>query len=1059
MTVARLARSVRAVRPGVMLALLVLCVAIGNCDRRDYPTSPLRGPIGRSPRALRQVTISPIADTYIRSGSPNQNQGADSILRLQQSGNNRALIRWDRQAILSAVGSDSIVSGTLQLSITFNADNWGTAGQTVELHRLTRSWTELGATWNCAIDASPSNGSPDCSGLTAWVMGSPDSLHPWEASPSAVQTLTNGERGTVSFDVSTDLRLLVKGTSATNGWILKKTDETLSGRVDLGSRENANPPQIVLTLVSTSAVVPAQPPDSVPISLYVASNFITDSTRLSVPFLKDIVDVLFTQGATQNQKQAAIDQVRGSVVGGIRFANGNGYYVVQVPGDGSAGPTFSALASLGSLPYVVDAEPEMLIGDATGYLRPQDGSGWGHGDWQLNPDSATGSKWGLEQIAAPMAWGCTTGSANVPIAVVDNEFLSSVQDLDKNLNTKYSIGINAYPGVEEHGTRVASVIGAVGNDTLGMTGVMWKASLRQYEVGQQSHPAGPYVSVNGVPYYDGQTVAAAVLQAATDGARVINLSLYIHWPGSKVPSDSADSATVFRSVNPLIKDLRTQLPQGTNIPLIVIIAGNNGALHHHQPLNAFWSGYPVLKDSFPNDVLVVGATDSNQAYPTYADTGRLVSVAAPGTDVGVLGVNAPTVVTDSGTSFSAPMVTGIAGLLLSFDSTLTTADLVNEIKAGAQLGGRTAQINGNTGREYQIVNAYESLKLAAQRPSAPLCGNRVWTTGTQVLAQRDTTNHSGEVLLNLLNDTASYLNVYHGGHRFEIFDKSFNTIAYSYRNGSWSNDTTAPSTAPGGTWLSLLQTSHDQDSAATVTSTVTPGLETLHIGVVTATTSQALVDIPISLAQGDTSCFWSDPNAFDDQGNITGYDCIFEGTVGASDRLDWRYAFTPYGGKILIAVTKFESTLTSNSGRQVCPWATNNPYPDLCVTATAVETALGTDIWEVDIASPQTKHIIWSTPGQVFWLASSEDGVQIVTAEGGVSQTTVFEPNPNWHQDATLQFEAQTTGPQVITSCGEVWKAYSSGAVLLPSVPNAAACQGLQGQGTISPTAKKLVGR
>lgn len=177
---------------GVCSSTVLVSVAALSCDRPDLPTAPMHQSSTFQPRSIRVATLAPNADTYVRGGAPNQNHGADGIVRVQQSGTNRGLLRWDRQSVAQAVGSDSVVTATIQLTIVTNGSNWGTLGnRTIELHRMTHSWTEVGATWNCANDANPSNGSADCSGATAWVMGSPDSLHPWVAAATAVQGIHN----------------------------------------------------------------------------------------------------------------------------------------------------------------------------------------------------------------------------------------------------------------------------------------------------------------------------------------------------------------------------------------------------------------------------------------------------------------------------------------------------------------------------------------------------------------------------------------------------------------------------------------------------------------------------------------------------------------------------------------------------------------------------------------------------------------------------------------------------------------------------------------------------
>ncbi len=191
------------------------------------------------------VTLALGADTYLRSGSPNQNQGTEPILRLQASGNNRALLRLDSAAVATAVGSGTVVSARLELTIVLNADNWGSTGRTIDLHRLTQSWTEAGATWNCGDDLDPGNQKPDCP-LTAWEMGGAGP-HPWIATPTATQLITNGLRGVVTFDVTSDIQAMLSG-GVHPGWILKKTAEGPSGRVEFGSRESATPPRLVLEI-------------------------------------------------------------------------------------------------------------------------------------------------------------------------------------------------------------------------------------------------------------------------------------------------------------------------------------------------------------------------------------------------------------------------------------------------------------------------------------------------------------------------------------------------------------------------------------------------------------------------------------------------------------------------------------------------------------------------------------------------------------------------------------------------------------------------------------------
>ncbi len=190
-------------------------------------------------------TLSATADTYLRSGSPNQNQGSESLLRVQSSGNNRSLVRFDPAAITTAVGSGNLVGARLEFYLQSNANNWSTEGRTVDAHRLTANWTEAGATWNCGVDSIPSNSSPNCA--TQWAGGQ------FAEEPSDTVLHTNGLTGWIQFDVTADVLAFLSGTQ-NFGWIVKKTEEGQNGQVEYTSRQGAadHSPRLVLVVESAS---------------------------------------------------------------------------------------------------------------------------------------------------------------------------------------------------------------------------------------------------------------------------------------------------------------------------------------------------------------------------------------------------------------------------------------------------------------------------------------------------------------------------------------------------------------------------------------------------------------------------------------------------------------------------------------------------------------------------------------------------------------------------------------------------------------------------------------
>jgi hypothetical protein len=773
--------------------------------------------------------------------------------------------------------------------------------------------------------------------------------------------------------------------------------------------------------------VPALPPDSIPATLYADSNLVVNSTRLSGVFVRDVVDLLFVPGTPQSQRQAAVDQIQGQVIGGSPYPDGDGYYLVKVPGDGTDGPVFAAIAQLKALPQVSVAIVEVILEHATGYLRPNDGLGWQRANWSVDPNLASGVNWSLEAVAAPLAWGCDTGSSTTPIAVVDNAFVSGLNDLQPNIQQAFRS--DAFPQLPKHGVAVASTLAAVGNNGIGITGMMWRAGLRLYEVGEFTAQGTPIVR-NGEAVFGGRAVANRVVRAAVQGARVVNLSLYRRWPNS-VPGTKADSDVIAQIVAPMVEALRNRMPP-RGAPLLVVIAGNNGQFFHQ--LSAFWSGFPALADTFPNTVVVVGASDAAGAYASSADTGRLVSVAAPGVGVEALGgTGADTVV--SGTSIAAPLASGLGGLLLSFDSTLTTSDLRRLIIMGARQGGRVAGT-------VPILNAYESLRAAAQRPGAPLCGNRVWANGTNIYAQRDTTSSTGELLFNS-GDTASYVNVFHGGHRIEVFDRGFNTHAFRYVSpGTWQATTDTAVTLPGGTYSSLLWYSHNRDSVVDITQGSGSGVATLDVGFRTGTAPRlSLGTITVPLATTDTMCVRLS------QGTTPL--CEYAVPNGTVESMGWATAFGMTGGQIFVTVSKFLRTIQSIGGWSPCPWDPTPlpPNPETCRTVSWLTTSEATALWSVPV--PKTSsgpRSPWSftSPKQVFWLAGSEDGKQIVTGEGQSQQTSRLI----WTVGAGAQLVAD---PPTFTGCGVGYRRTTNGADPTLLVATYTPCVESQGQGTVAP--------
>lgn len=208
------------------------------------------------------TTLIPTADSYIKQGSQNENEGASTFLRLQSSGHNRAVVKFDESQIQQAVGNSQNYTATLQFTISDNGNNWGTSGRTIELHRLLQNWAEgngfidsnspanrgtgSGITWNCATDSNIANQNNDCTGTTAWNMDN-SSLWPFASAVTASTNIINNQTGTISFNITSDVQSFLNGTNQNYGWLIKKTDEGANGKIQFGSKESSNSPKLIIT--------------------------------------------------------------------------------------------------------------------------------------------------------------------------------------------------------------------------------------------------------------------------------------------------------------------------------------------------------------------------------------------------------------------------------------------------------------------------------------------------------------------------------------------------------------------------------------------------------------------------------------------------------------------------------------------------------------------------------------------------------------------------------------------------------------------------------------------
>jgi subtilisin family serine protease len=245
----------------------------------------------------------------------------------------------------------------------------------------------------------------------------------------------------------------------------------------------------------------------------------------------------------------------------------------------------------------------------------------------------------------------------------------------------------------EHGTHVAGIIGAIRNNETGINGIADNVKI---------------MAIRNTPMGDekDKDVANGIKYAADNGAKIINMSFGKNEsPNKKI----VDEAVLYAKEKGV---------------LLVHAAGND-----HKNTNYFYN-YPtaLLNDgSVASNWIEIGASSyevNEKLVATFSNYGDFsVDIFAPGVDIySTLPDNKYDI--RSGTSMAAPVVSGVAALLLSYFPNLTPEEVIEIIIESGTAYKVKVNLPGSTDKKIafqslsksgKIINAYEAVKLALEK--------------------------------------------------------------------------------------------------------------------------------------------------------------------------------------------------------------------------------------------------------------------------------------------------------------------------------------------------------
>jgi subtilisin family serine protease len=387
-----------------------------------------------------------------------------------------------------------------------------------------------------------------------------------------------------------------------------------------------------------------------------------------------------------------------------------------------------------------------------------------------------------DDIDTQQAWDITTGSSQVVVAVLDSGIDTTHPDLIPNLwvnpldtaannynGDGYPGDINGYNFVSNnadvtddngHGTNVAGIIGAAGDNGIGVTGVDWSVKLLPVKVVDAAGQGSDASIIAGINY---------VTNLKNHGINIVAMNESLG--GEAFPIDIITSDAI---------------KQAGKAGVLDVVAAGNSSLNLDKSVVT-----PAKFSLSTSNVITVAAVDDQFQLAAFSDFGATsVDLAAPGINIFstsptyevtlnsevALEPDIPQFTEDygylSGTSQATPSVTGIIALEAAANPTASPAELKAALLDGVTYDPALASQNGLPAlvATSGVANAYKAVLNILN-----------YSTGTDKVRQGAWQNFYGTQGSYVVGESTSFPSVANatldGGSPVVVDNTSFNLAA------------------------------------------------------------------------------------------------------------------------------------------------------------------------------------------------------------------------------------------------------------------------------------------